>query len=627
MVLYGSNPEDYQISLDFDNSMETDFREFESSMHYILYDEVLQYVHLPTVTWTNKKARKRRGREDAAKIFTWLRETKKVRRVVKVTVEDCKEPAHSDSAIVEALAGLRVEALHWLKMDLDPFTILRVGQDIREVRLRWSGSNTALRAWGDPCGLRQLEHLERVFLDLIQEENLEDYETTEANVASFRRRLNQTAHLEVDENNLGIPMQGAPRSLPPKRNIHVEYQPLTLTAGMPDRNSLFSPGVSVPNTDNHKWLDTMEAFGKKMGKVWEAAQRMATRKYRDTGTPPTTGTPLQDTQGRPFEYIEPVIVALIDDGASMLELKSTFGDIQMTGKSLSYGQVGYERNFNLGESTNGHGTVMAHMIYQVCPMVKLYVIRMEHRRSENGMEATIDPDSAADAVKAAVEKKVNIISMSWTVSKNCSDRLRKHITRTHDANLLMFTSSCDGGHFRDDTWPFFRIGAATAEGTPFRWAGSADDLDYILPGVDVAKENPKTRPKKESQYGETLASMRPETGSSVATALAAGTAAMLLTCVKMAVVTEKARESVPAELQKREHMATMLNRLHKTENNKFLAVWDTFDTSSWVMTTVSKSEDGKTRTETVTEFDDSTDEQKLDFVAEKIRSLIPQAIA
>ncbi|KAK7990197.1 NAD(P)-binding protein [Apiospora arundinis] len=561
MVLYGSNPEDYQISLDFDNSMETDFREFESSMHYILYDEVLQYVHLPTVTWTNKKARKRRGREDAAKIFTWLRETKKVRRVVKVTVEDYKEPAHSDSAIVEALAGLRVEALHWLKMDLDPFTILRVGQDVREVRLRWSGSNTALRAWGDPCGLRQLEHLERVFLDLIQEENLEDYETTEANVAPFRRRLNQTAHLEVDENNLGIPMQGAPR---------------------------------------------------------------------DTGTPPTTGTPRQDTQGRPFEYIEPVIVALIDDGVSMLELKSTFGDIQMTGKSLSYGQVGYERNFNFGESTNGHGTVMAHMIYQVCPMVKLYVIRMEHRRSENGMEATIDPDSAADAVKAAVEKKVNIISMSWTVSKNCSDRLRKHITRAHDANILMFASSCDGGHFRDDTWPvaihrdwFFRIGAATAEGMPFRWAGSADDLDYILPGVDVAKENPKTRPKKESQYGETLASMRPETGSSVATALAAGTAAMLLTCVKMAVVTEKARESVPAELQKREHMATMLNRLHKTENNKFLAVWDTFDTSSWVMTTVRKSEDGKTRTETVTEFDDSTDEQKLDFVAEKIRSLIP----
>lgn len=255
------------------------------------------------------------------------------------------------------------------------------------------------------------------------------------------------------------------------------------------------------------------------------------------------------------------------------------------------------------------------MIYQVCPMVKLYVIRMEHKRSESGTEAAVDPESAAMAIEAAVEQKVNIISMSWTVSKDSSDNLRHAIERAHAANILMFASSCDGGHFSNDTWPvainrdwFFRIGAATAEGTPFKWAGPASDLDYILPGVDVARENPKTRPAKDAKYGDTMAEMRLETGSSVATALAAGTAAMLLTCVKLLAYQDKEKAFIPAQLQRREHMADMLDRLGKT-SNKFLPVWDTFDTKTW------------------NGFADCSDvNKKIGMVTERIQTLIPHTI-
>jgi hypothetical protein len=102
--------------------------------------------------------------------FDWLRNEKKVIRIVKVIVDDSSKPAHSDEAIVEALGGFHIEELHWHKMDLDPETILAVNKRIRELYLRWSGSNTALRAWSEPQGLRCLERLTTVYLDWTPEE-------------------------------------------------------------------------------------------------------------------------------------------------------------------------------------------------------------------------------------------------------------------------------------------------------------------------------------------------------------------------------------------------------------------------------------------------------------------------
>ncbi|KAK7923590.1 hypothetical protein PG985_007661 [Apiospora marii] len=615
-----------QISLDFATPMSAKFRAFKDTFSSVTFDDILQYVYLPTVHWTDKDSlnsaknyeenheqeEQGRGREDVSRIFNWLRE-QKVNRIIKVIVEDYEKPAHSDNAVVAALRGFHVEVLHWLKIDLDPFTILRIGEDIRELKLRWSGSNTALRAWGDPYGLRQLGHLNKVYLELVEEENLEDHKTTDANVDAFRKRLSQAASLSEDENNMNPDIQIPYLASCGGRDISVELLRPVFHGSRSNKNKTTS-GPKVPNTENHRWLDTMKAFGKKMATIWETTKRSADME-RDNFKKATTGTKktLPDT-------IEPVVVALIDDGADILQLSSSVGDIQWKGNSLSYGSIDNnnsptdERNHSLAESTNGHGTVMAHMIYQVCPMVKLYVIRMEHKRSESGTEATVDPESAATAIEAAVEQKVNVISMSWTVSKDSSDNLRRAVVRAHAANILMFASSCDGGYFRNDTWPvainrdwFFRIGAATAEGAPFKWAGEPNDLDYILPGVDVAQENPKTRPAKDVKYGDTLAEMSLQTGSSVATALAAGTAAMLLTCVKLLAYQDKEKASIPAQLQKREHMAGMLDRLGKTPN-KFLPVWDTFDTKTW------------------NGFADCPNVSKrMDMVTERIQTLIPLA--
>ena len=82
----------------------------------------------------------------------------------------------------------------------------------------------------------------------------------------------------------------------------------------------------------------------------------------------------------------------------------------------------------------------------------------------------------------------------------------------------------------------------------------------------------------DSRHHEKLAKMSTETGSSVATALAAGTAVMLLTCARMAVVAGDMNAKVLPEMQKRKNMMAAFDRLgNKLGENKFIEVWHSLD--------------------------------------------------
>lgn len=57
---------------------------------------------------------------------------------------------------------------------------------------------------------------------------------------------------------------------------------------------------------------------------------------------------------------------------------------------------------------------MANMILRVNPWVDLYVIRL-HCAVNHNQGRTISAPSAAQAIKAAIDLKVKIISVSWTI--------------------------------------------------------------------------------------------------------------------------------------------------------------------------------------------------------------------
>ena len=141
------------------------------------------------------------------------------------------------------------------------------------------------------------------------------------------------------------------------------------------------------------------------------------------------------------------------------------------------------------------------------------------------------------ALQCAVERGADIISMSWTIERtdeNKSDilALEQAVQDAANKGILMFCAASDGGAVNDRSFPansvkelLFKIGAATEDGSKWKWVGDATNIDFIFPGHRVVQE----------RYKEAfLQNCNLLTGSSVATAIAAGLAALVLDCVQRA---------------------------------------------------------------------------------------------
>lgn len=181
--------------------------------------------------------------------------------------------------------------------------------------------------------------------------------------------------------------------------------------------------------------------------------------------------------------------------------------------------------------------------------------------------------------------------MSWTTNPpsdtTAFDNAIKNASTTKKP-VLMFCSASDQGHFSDQTYPHssnpnsvFRIGASKATGNPADFVGDPSKLDFTFPGheVDFDKDT----------NGEHFGRFASHTGSSVATALAAGLAALILECVRLGVIyTQEAKQSDPRmainkedliKIRNKKVMMDALKRIGTGEQtqNKYIEVWNTFD--------------------------------------------------
>ncbi|RAH42554.1 S8 family peptidase [Aspergillus brunneoviolaceus CBS 621.78] len=282
---------------------------------------------------------------------------------------------------------------------------------------------------------------------------------------------------------------------------------------------------------------------------------------------------------------EDVRVALIDDGVD-IEEKTLRGKI-IGGRSFcprDYAQH-LQRPFYV--SGSGHGTVMASLICRVCPTAKLFVVKLAEHVSENSTRR-ITAKSAAKAVRAAIDRQAHIISMSWTIERNEQNAadirdLEAAIGAAANAGILMFCAANDQGAALDVSFPaacantknIFKIGAAEASGAVWKWVGDAAAVDFIFPGHKVVKERPNDAPIDKCQ---TL------TGSSVATAIASGLAALILYCVELSFVQSEA-VNPPGKvdhfegLSRHERMREAFLAIGTTQSsgNKYIEVWNVFE--------------------------------------------------
>ncbi|KAI1380597.1 hypothetical protein F4677DRAFT_192150 [Hypoxylon crocopeplum] len=537
--LYGDNKENMHICFSFlQGPSKMSAEKFRTTYGGFNFDPVLQYVAFRRVQFTMPQLPPRKnaatnslkvaggkGRKDMEIPFEWLYNTKGVRNIMKVIVDDLESPSHSDESIEAALKLFEIEILDWRKIDLCPETICNSCKKLREIHLWWSGNNGMLRAWSEPDGLAKLKRLEAIHLH--QTQNLESEFWIEKKIAQFRGRLRNIREAQNKDRRGENRLPDIYVPYPVKANSISEMNPR-------------EPGVKTDpkvQLETHKWLRIMDTFADGIEKF-------------DPKDDEGFFTSLPD------KLKKDVRVALIDDGVQFghesLQGKITDGwsfDDGYDGADLP----GARKPFH--ESQTGHGTLMANMICRVCPGAKIFVYRLKVIPG-NGSKSHFTPESAAEAVEYCATRGFDVISISWTVTeavekihtashadqtnKNSPTmRIQAALNRAYENGALIFCAGPDEGSMTDGAFNkyypvgcmglssrIFKIGAATATNVRYDRTGKESQLDFILPGHEVTERDDAIEVEKNS----------PKTGSSVATALAAGLAALIIHCVRLAAI-------------------------------------------------------------------------------------------
>jgi len=178
--------------------------------------------------------------------------------------------------------------------------------------------------------------------------------------------------------------------------------------------------------------------------------------------------------------------------------------------------------------------------------------------------------------------------MSWTIEQTETNNdaikdLEQAVKLAESKRILMFCASPDQGAFHNRSYPaasdtkrIFKIGAAEANGSTFKWINDGSAVDFIFPGPQAVMELPGNLNAEEPRF-------TPLSGSSVATALASGLAALILYCVQAGAI-HRDREKPAADLndyralKAHDRMLIAFQQIgtSKESDSKYIMVWNRF---------------------------------------------------
>ena len=186
---------------------------------------------------------------------------------------------------------------------------------------------------------------------------------------------------------------------------------------------------------------------------------------------------------------------------------------------------------------------MAKLIYEVFGEAEVYVLKLDGSDSRS-----LTAESAAEAVRWAIHHKVDIISASWAISakqpyNDDQIKLDDALKAAAGQNILIFCAASDGGPDTavKDSLPaaasqVFCIGGATGTGVRDPIVGK-QAVKYLVPGSCTTVND-------QGRHVELR-------GSSVATALAAGLAGVILQWISISPETCFTRSGQQEALMKR----------------------------------------------------------------------------
>ncbi|KAI9741630.1 MAG: hypothetical protein M1834_000014 [Cirrosporium novae-zelandiae] len=262
----------------------------------------------------------------------------------------------------------------------------------------------------------------------------------------------------------------------------------------PNKRGLYWPrsqlDVEIAQEERHRWLESATNFAEVVRNAVDGCK----------------------------ESLDDIKIALIDDGVDVDD-----GELcDRIVEGWPPDQPGQFGNWPSPyySSSEGHGTKMAALICKVCPLANLYVAKLDYKKAGGAFTAKC----AAEAVEWAIEKGVHIINMSWSIEKESDNRehikkLSTAIEKAAGKDIIMYCTARDQGldvakkdgpyPAASDTKKIKRVGGALRGGDGSTW-NHEGAVDYLFPGV----------------FGD-------YNGSSAATALATGLAALILLCFEV----------------------------------------------------------------------------------------------
>ncbi|GAP88740.1 putative peptidase S8 subtilisin kexin [Rosellinia necatrix] len=425
--LYGSSQE-RQIEFDLSGlptkSISEDYLDRLSK--HLQFERVLKYVVLPRLTVeasakfpVSRERARNGGGGNLVPVFNWLR-LNGVEKILKVTVVDDKEPAHTDSNIEEALHHFDIEIWDWRRLDVSSEVIYTVAPRAKEIHLYSSGNNAVLMGWASPEGLPKFAELKIVNISVQKGREsigrLEGYLRvfSETLAARTSGRL-KVRHMIVGDDDVGFASS-------------VENKERYMQAETP-------------------WVDCIRNFVKLL--------------YR---------APMS-------KEIQPIKIGVIDDGIDG-SLTLFEGKIA-AGKSFHYTTSGLISPYFI--SPTGHGTLMCTIIATLCPNASLYIAKLdrEHSNFKELSEAICwATDHGVDMIVFS-----GIIYSLKTDQAGVMD-VAEAASRATKREIMMFCAANDSGsHVHEPSYlgRCVRIGGETRGSAKFAGIDTAG-IDFILPG-------------------------------------------------------------------------------------------------------------------------------------------------
>lgn len=559
-ALYGTRGEEKELCLDMSdfNQSSHDFKKFvdelikstdelksstgkltKSTDKQLQFEECLLSVFLPDLNIFKKDI----PHDGVRELFKWLHGEGNVKRIKSLSIPDSTTRPMSDELVSEAIVDVfEIEKMDWRKLDINLDILVRSPhhEEFTDITLYSTGNYSVLYHWISEHGLKKLTGLRKVTIEIMEWDK--SYQPEEARkrhemlVGDYKKEVDAYLEKMKIEKKNQVP------------SIEFEYDV------NPEAKWDF-PQLQYHEPQYDEKLELLT----KLEVCHDFLRRMTQKAKDDTRYGTTYGN--YDESFRQLKH-EPgldkpalIKVAIIDNGADKFRQKIR----EVIEKGVSYVKADSESAHRIlpwWMVSDPHGTQMAYLVAKANPWCRLYIARVGKSRKD------ILPEDAVEAVKWAVEQGVDVISISW-ITKGDFPELKLAIEEAAK-HALVFCSTADEGTWANPVFPACYEGTIRVSATD-RYGNLMPASDHNAINIPVPGQNvPAFGP---SYMGAVFAGT--VSGSSVATALAAGMASLALLLLQ--VFNQTDRERLKEEnFYNNEQIVKVLKRINATEKQPAL---------------------------------------------------------